>query len=90
MMLNSASGSHYEIEPHLPFHLVVKLEWLYSRCHRLYQHLAMLQRVLPTTGLHHVREPLSARYFRMARFSMSTLLSTGMLASIFRTREVWR
>ena len=23
---------HYEIEPHLPLHLVANLEWLYSRC----------------------------------------------------------
>ena len=41
---------HYEIEPHLPFHLAAKLEWLYSRRYRFYQHLAMLQCVLPTTG----------------------------------------
>ena len=46
---------HYEIEPNLSFHLVAKLEWFYTRC--FYQHLAMPQRVQPTTGLHHVREP---------------------------------
>ena len=44
MMLNSASGScTYEIEPHLPFHLVAKLELLYCRCYRLQQRLAMLE-----------------------------------------------
>ena len=46
---------HYEIEPYIPFHLAAKLEWLYSRCHRLYQHVAMLQLVSSTTGLYHVR-----------------------------------
>ena len=59
----------YEIEPHLPFHLAAKLEWLYSRRYRLYQHLAMLQRVLPTTGLHHFREPAVSKVF-----SQGTLL----------------
>ena len=63
---------HFEIEPHLPSHLTLKLEWLYSRRYRLYQHLAMLQRVLPilpTTGLHHVREPAVSKVF-----SQGTLL----------------
>ena len=54
---------HDEIEPHLPFHLAVKLEWLYSLCYRLYQHVAMLKCVLPTTGLHHVREPAVSKVF---------------------------
>ena len=60
---------HYEIEPHLTFHLAATLEWLYSRCYRLYQPLAMIQRVLPTTGLPHVREPAVCRVF-----SQGTLL----------------
>ena len=60
---------HYEIEPHLPFHLPAKLEWLYSRRYRLYQYLAMLLRVLPTTGLHRVREPAVSKLF-----SQGTLL----------------
>ena len=69
MMLNKYVGvMHNEIERHLPFHLAAKLEWLYSRLYRLYQHLAMLQRVLPTTGLHHVRE-----------LAVSKVFSQGML-----------
>ena len=39
------------------------------RCYRLYQHLAMLQRVLPTTGHDHVREPAVSKVF-----SQGTLL----------------
>ena len=35
----------YEIEPHFTFHLAAKVEWLYSHCYRLHQHLAMLQRL---------------------------------------------
>ena len=78
---------HYEIVPHLLFHLPAQLDWLYCRCYRLYLHLGMLQRVLPTTGLHQSVSPLSARYFRRASFCMNTLLSTGTLASIFSTPE---
>ena len=81
---------HYEIEPHLPFHLAAKLEWLCSCRYRLHQHLVMLQRVLPTTGLYHVREPAVSTVFRRAHFCMNTLLSTGTLASIFSTRKIWR
>ena len=81
---------HYEIVPHLLFHLPAQLDWLYCRCYRLYLHLGMLQRVLPTTGLHQSVSPLSARYFRRACFCMNTLLSTGTLASIFSTRKIWR
>ena len=68
-MLNSASRSCTKIEPHLPLHHVAKLEWLYSGCYRFYQHLAMLQRVPPTTGLHHVNEPAVSKVF-----SQGTLL----------------
>ena len=53
----------YEIEPHLNFHLAAKLEWLYSRCYRLHQYLAMLQLVLMTTGIHHVREAAVTKTF---------------------------
>ena len=48
---------HYEIEPHLPFDLAPKLEWLYFRCYSFYQHLAMPQHERPTTGLYHICEP---------------------------------
>ena len=50
----------------------------------------MLQRVLPTTGLHHVHEPAASKAFRRARFYMNTMLSTGTPASIFSTRKIWR
>ena len=56
MMLNKYVGvMHNEIERHLSFNLAAKLKWLYSRRYRLDQHLAMIQRVMPTIGLHHVR-----------------------------------
>ena len=57
-----------EIEPYLPFRLEAELEWLCSRRYRLYHHLAMPQRVLPTTGLH-VRESAVSKVF-----SLGTLL----------------
>ena len=43
-----------------------------------------------TSGLTTSVSPLSARYFRKARFCIITLLSTGTLASIFSTRNIWR
>ena len=49
-MLNSASVMRHEIGPSSPVAIV-------------YQHLTMLQRVLPTTGLHHVREPAVSKVF---------------------------
>ena len=59
---------HYEIGLHLTFHHAAKLEWLYSRFYRLYRHLAMLQRLLPTTELHHVREPAASEVFSEGTF----------------------
>ena len=81
---------HYEIEPHLTFHLAAKLEWLYSGCFRLSQHLAIHSVYCRPPGFTTPVSPLSARCFRRACFCMNTLLSTGTLASIFNTRKIWR
>ena len=59
----------YDIELHILFHVAPELEWLDSRCYCLNQHLAMLQRVLPTIGLHHLREPAVSEVFSQGTFS---------------------
>ena len=63
---------------------------LFSRCYRLYQHLAVFQRVLPTSGFTTSVRPPFSRYFGMAHFCMNTLLYTASLASIFCTQTIWR
>ena len=47
---------HHEIELHLPMYLGVELGWLDSRRYCLNHHLNMIQLVLPTVGVHHLRE----------------------------------
>ena len=42
----------FETKSHLPFHLGLKSRW-----YRLLQYLARMQPVLPTVGVHHLREP---------------------------------
>ena len=53
----------YEIETHPFFHLAAELEWLDSRRYCLNQYLAMLKRVLPTVGPHHLHEPAISKVF---------------------------
>ena len=77
---------HYEIEPHITFHLAAKLEWLY----RLYNHLANFSVFCRPPGFTTFVSPLSARYFRRARFYMNTLLqvSNKKFAHIFEGNNI--
>ena len=53
---------HYEIKPHNLFHLAAELEWFDSRRYFLNQ------RVLPTVGLHPLREPAVSKVFPQGTF----------------------
>ena len=67
IMLNT-SGPCVRYRNVSSFHLAPELERLDSRRYCLYQHPSMIQRVLPTVGLHHLREPAVSKAFPQVTF----------------------
>ena len=91
---SSASGSCVTRSKRIFLSTLIEaeLEWFNSRRYRVhYSTLRCFCVYCRPPGLTtSFVSPLSARYFRRALFCMNTLLSTGTLASIFSTRNIWR